>query len=254
MIPGLEMLACQDLAVPLDVMQHVVHVESSFNPYAIGVVGARLARQPRSLEEAVATAAQLEREGYNFSLGLAQVNRHNLTAQGLDNYEVAFSICPNLAAGARILADCRNRAGGDWGKAFSCYYSGNFERGFRDGYVQKVRTSMQATDRGALHPVLPTPLRIAAFPGTQRPKVGSLRERRGRSPARAAAAADGEPGPADELAGMDRRASEVRPPVDAPFVPRVTVPAGRPTASLARTTDAQASSSEDPAADSAFVF
>ena len=94
----------------MDVMEHVVRVESSFNPYAIGVVGARLERQPRSLEEAVATAARLEREGYNFSLGLAQVNRHNLAPQGLDSYERAFSACENLAAGSRILADCHVRA------------------------------------------------------------------------------------------------------------------------------------------------
>src|SRR5690606_15495620 len=150
MIPGLEMLACQDLAVPVEVMEHVVRVESSFNPYAIGVVGARLARQPRSLDEAVATATRLERQGYNFSLGLAQVNRHNLAPQGLADYATAFATCPNLAAGARILADCHRRAGGDWGKAFSCYYSGNFTRGFRHGYVQKVLSSLAgAVDAGA---------------------------------------------------------------------------------------------------------
>ena len=148
MIPGLEMLACQDLAVPMEIMEHVVRVESSFNPYAIGVVGARLARQPRSLDEAVATAYRLERDGYNFSLGLAQVNRHNLANQGLSRYEDAFAACPNLAAGARILRDCHARAGGDWDKAFSCYYSGNFVRGFRDGYVQKVRRSMAAAPPG----------------------------------------------------------------------------------------------------------
>lgn len=148
MIPGLEMLACQDLAVPMEIMEHVVRVESSFNPYAIGVVGARLERQPRNLEEAVATAVRLEQDGYNFSLGLAQVNRHNLAPQGLSNYEIAFAGCPNLEAGARILADCHARAGGDWGKAFSCYYSGNFSRGFRDGYVEKIRRSMAAAGRG----------------------------------------------------------------------------------------------------------
>lgn len=144
MIPGLELMACQDLAVPMEVMEHVVRVESSFNPYAIGITGARLSRQPRSLDEAVATAAKLEREGYNFSLGLAQVNRHNLAAQGLSTYEDAFAVCPNVAAGARILADCLVRAGGDLDRALSCYYSGDFTRGFRDGYVQKVRRSMDA--------------------------------------------------------------------------------------------------------------
>ncbi|MBJ7573601.1 lytic transglycosylase domain-containing protein [Luteimonas sp. MC1828] len=142
----MEALACQDLAVPAEVMHHIVRVESSYNPYAIGVVGTRLARQPRNLAEAVATARQLERDGFNFSLGLAQVNFHNLAKQGLGNYELAFDPCPNLAAGSRILADCHMRAGGDWDKAFSCYYSGNFSTGFRDGYVQKIRASIARGD------------------------------------------------------------------------------------------------------------
>lgn len=76
MLPGMELIGCQDLAVPREVMHHVVLVESSYNPYAIGVVGGRLARQPRSLSEAVSTARMLEQRGYDFSLGLAQVNRY----------------------------------------------------------------------------------------------------------------------------------------------------------------------------------
>lgn len=147
MLPGLELMGCAALAVPAEVMRHVVRVESSFNPYAIGVVGGRLARQPSSLREAVSTAKMLEQAGYNFSLGLAQVNRHNLSAQGLDSYERAFDACANLRAGARILADCHQRAGQDWGKALSCYYSGNFVTGYRHGYVQKVFASWdQAAD------------------------------------------------------------------------------------------------------------
>ena len=42
-------------------MAAIVSVESSKNPYAIGVVGGRLERQPKSHQEAVATAF---REGY----------------------------------------------------------------------------------------------------------------------------------------------------------------------------------------------
>lgn len=141
MLPGLEMMACTDLAVPNEIMRHVVNVESSFNPYAIGVVGGRLARQPKNLAEAVSTTRMLEREGYNFSLGIAQVNRYNLNRHGLDSYEKAFNVCPNLQAGSRILAECYSRSGNDWGKAFSCYYSGNFTTGFRHGYVDKVMTS-----------------------------------------------------------------------------------------------------------------
>ncbi|MCH6482404.1 transglycosylase SLT domain-containing protein [Pseudoxanthomonas sp. LH2527] len=157
MLPGMELMGCTGLAVPPTVMEHVVKVESSFNPYAIGVVGGRLARQPRNLPEALSTARMLEERGYNFSLGLAQVNRHNLARQGLDSYEKAFAVCPNLQAGSRILAECYSRSGSDWGKAFSCYYSGNFTTGYRHGYVQKVFASWQrqaSSDTAAAIPVI----------------------------------------------------------------------------------------------------
>lgn len=145
---GMDIAGCHDLAVPPDVMHHVVRVESSFNPYAIGVVGARLARQPAALPEAIATARMLERRGYNFSLGLSQVNRHNLRRYGLGTYAAAFEPCRNLVAGSRILAECHRRARGDWGKAFSCYYSGDFSTGYRHGYVRKVFASMQSAGDG----------------------------------------------------------------------------------------------------------
>lgn len=139
MIPiAAAMLACPNLAMPAQLMYHVAEVESSFNPFAIGVVGGRLLRQPQSLDEAVATAQMLEANGYNFSLGLAQVNRANLKRYGLDTYAKAFDICDNLAAGSHILAQCYASARGVWGKAFSCYYAGDDTTGFRDGYVQKV--------------------------------------------------------------------------------------------------------------------
>ena len=143
MLPGLELMAaCTDMAVPGQLMQHVAQVESSHNPYAIGVVGGHLVRQPRNLAEAVSTARMLEEQGRNFSVGLVQVNRYNLAKQGLASYEQAFDVCSNVRAGARILSDCHARAGQDWGKAFSCYYSGNFTTGYRHGYVQKVFASL----------------------------------------------------------------------------------------------------------------
>lgn len=143
MLPGLELMAaCTDMAVPGQLMQHVAQVESSHNPYAIGVVGGHLVRQPRNLAEAVSTARMLEEQGRNFSVGLVQVNRYNLAKQGLGSYEQAFDVCSNVRAGARILSDCHARAGQDWGKAFSCYYSGNFTTGYRHGYVQKVFASL----------------------------------------------------------------------------------------------------------------
>lgn len=148
MFPMVDMMQCQNLAVPMDVMHHVVQIESSANPYAIGVVGGRLVRQPRSLAEAVATAEMLESRGYNFSVGLAQVNRFNLGKYGVTSYAQAFDGCTNLRAGARILSECHTRARGDWGSAFSCYYSGNFTTGYQHGYVQKIFASIASQQSG----------------------------------------------------------------------------------------------------------
>ncbi len=142
MLTGLELMSCPNQAVPAEVMHHIVHVESGYNPFAIGVVGGQLVRQPQSLDEAIATAQMLETKGYNYSLGVSQVNRSNLSKYGLDTYAKAFDPCLNLSVGSRILNECYYNSGGDWGKAFSCYYSGDFVTGFRQGYVQKVFASM----------------------------------------------------------------------------------------------------------------
>ncbi|WP_429001680.1 transglycosylase SLT domain-containing protein [Xanthomonas euvesicatoria] len=146
-------------------LKGVVSTESSWNPYAIGVVGGRLDRQPRSLAEAVATARELERQGFNFSMGLGQVNRYNLAKYG-ESYETVFEPCRNLKAGSVILKDCFQRAKAQMGDdqqalraAFSCYYSGNFTRGFRPdkagqpSYVQKVVA--KATGAAQPIPVMP---------------------------------------------------------------------------------------------------
>ena len=149
MLPGMEMLVCPNVAVAPEVMQHIVQVESGGNPFAIGVVDGQLVRQPRNLGEALATAQMLERQGYNFSVGIAQVNRANLRRYGLDSYRKAFNTCDSMAAGAQILASCYHNAHGDWGKAFSCYYSGNFTTGFRTGYVQKIYASISHEAKSA---------------------------------------------------------------------------------------------------------
>lgn len=150
-------------------MAAVVHVESTFNPYAIGVVKGRLQRQPRSLAEAVATARYLDQKGYNFSLGVSQVNKYNLAKYG-ESFETIFDPCRNIKAGASILKDCYVRAKAIYKSdqtalraAISCYYSGNFNRGFKPdfngqpSYVQKVVSA-------ASFPAKPIPLVPAISP------------------------------------------------------------------------------------------
>ncbi|REE06539.1 type IV secretion system protein VirB1 [Paraburkholderia sp. BL27I4N3] len=135
-------------------LQAVVRTESGFNPYAIGVVGGHLVRQPHDRPEAVATAKALQAQGINFSMGLGQVNKANLARYGL-TYETAFDPCENLRAGSAILSDCYQRAAAAKGQgitalraAISCYYSGNFTRGETadaggTSYVQRVVANAQ---------------------------------------------------------------------------------------------------------------
>lgn len=156
-------------------MAAIVSVESSHNPYAIGVVDGRLVRQPRSRAEAIATALQLERQGKNFSMGMAQVNRHNLPRYNV-TYAQIFDVCTNLRVGARILEECYQRAMPLKGSpqaalraAFSCYYSGNFSRGFQPdkpgerSYVDKV---VAASGTAALTQVVPA-IEPSSFPALQ---------------------------------------------------------------------------------------
>lgn len=168
-------------------MAAVVQVESSFNPFAIGIVGGRLQRQPETKEEAIATAESLEAEDWNFSIGIAQINRYNLPKYDL-TYEQAFDPCENMRVGSKILEDCYTRAlarvEGDEQQAlqsaFSCYYSGNFTRGFqpdREGdpsYVEKVLAQADVAPQAI--PVVPSirsgeprPQRVTAAPSATAP-------------------------------------------------------------------------------------
>lgn len=131
-------------------MQRIVQVESGYNPYAIGVVGSKLEKQPTTLEEGIATAKKLEAKGFNYSVGLAQVNKKNFGAYGL-SIETAFEPCANLRAGSQILLACYERAYRITSHeqyalrdAFSCYYSGNFKTGYDHGYVAKVEAIVPA--------------------------------------------------------------------------------------------------------------
>jgi type IV secretion system protein VirB1 len=145
-------LACAPQVHP-DTVRAIVSVESSAHPWAIGVVGGALERQPRHRAEAAATAAALQAAGWNFSLGLGQINVHNLARLGI-SADAALDPCTNLAALQKVLTECYLRAA--WPnnlpaatqlalrRALSCYYSGNFTTGFQHGYVRKVVVAARA--------------------------------------------------------------------------------------------------------------
>lgn len=138
--------------VHLTTLESIVTHESRANIYAIGVNGDYvLPRQPASLEEAVATAEWLSENGYDFDSGLGQINARNVPKLGL-TFEQVFDPCTNLKAAAQILTECYERAVPRYGAgqpglqaALSCYNTGNFERGFANGYVYKVAAHVGTT-------------------------------------------------------------------------------------------------------------
>src|SRR5689334_20412121 len=96
--------ACAPLIHPATALA-IVRVESDFYPYAIGVVGGTLQRQPRTRAEAIATARQLDAQGWDYSVGPAQINRRNWDRLGL-RLETAFDPCQNLRTMQTVLAQC----------------------------------------------------------------------------------------------------------------------------------------------------
>ena len=141
------LLSCAPLVDP-GTARALIAVESSLNPHAIGVVGGTLERQPRNRREALVTAQALRDAGWNFSVGLAQINVRNFGRLSL-SLDSAFEPCRNLAAMQTVLMECFARAatGSLRGegmdqlalrRALSCYYSGNFSTGFAHGYVRRV--------------------------------------------------------------------------------------------------------------------
>jgi type IV secretion system protein VirB1 len=144
-------LACAPLVEP-GTARAIVEVESAFNLYAIGVVAGSLQRQPRNLDEALATAEALRTRGRNFSIGLAQINVHNLDRLGLSLTD-GFNGCKNLQAMQSVLRECDDRAidasdaQASLRRTLSCYYSGDLTTGFRHGYVSRVIRNAQQTAR-----------------------------------------------------------------------------------------------------------
>lgn len=98
-----------------------------------------------TVNEASGKARALIAAGHTVSLGPAQINDRQLRRVGL-TIEQAFDPCSNLRGGAQILTECYQSAVKKYGEgeralraALSCYNSGDFERGERDGYVERVK-------------------------------------------------------------------------------------------------------------------
>lgn len=106
-------LQCAPHVAP-QTIEAIARAESAANPFAIGVNGQRLLKQPRSAEQAKAWADWLLERGYNIDLGLMQINSSNLRRLGLTTANV-FDPCTNVTAGAKVLTDNYRQAKAELG-------------------------------------------------------------------------------------------------------------------------------------------
>jgi type IV secretion system protein VirB1 len=137
------LLACAANVAPVT-LDAVIRVESGGNPLAV-YVNHLAGPQPRAanLADAVRLAVRAIRQGYSVDLGLMQVNSRNLAVLGL-SIEAVLDPCTNIRAGAAILtadyaAAVETRGPGQVGlrAALSAYNTGDFERGFSNGYLAR---------------------------------------------------------------------------------------------------------------------
>lgn len=129
------------------IAQAIIKTESGFNQFAIGVnKGGKTVKQPQTYQEAVATAKNLIARGANIDMGYAQINSNNLKWLGL-SIEQVFEACTNLKAMQMVYLYCYNKAGNTglgtrMQRALSCYNTGNFIKGFNNGYVNKTTNNL----------------------------------------------------------------------------------------------------------------
>ena len=126
-------------------MMAIIKAESNGNNLAIGInKGYRLLYQPKDYHQAQSWVAYLEKNGYNFDIGIAQVNIKTVHKYGFSAVQ-ALDICTNLKLAGYVLqqnyrsALIRSNSQQEaLRKAISAYNTGNYHSGFNNGYVKKV--------------------------------------------------------------------------------------------------------------------
>jgi type IV secretion system protein VirB1 len=138
------LLACAANIAPVT-LEAVIQVESRGNPLALYVNGSAAQPHPAAdAKEAAELARSYIAQGYSVDLGLTQVNSRNLVALGYTVEQLLDDPCTNIRAGAAVLtadyaAAVRTRGEGQAAleAALSAYNTGDFHRGFENGYVAR---------------------------------------------------------------------------------------------------------------------
>jgi type IV secretion system protein VirB1 len=144
------LLACAPNVAPAT-LNAIIQAESGGNPLALHVNGTDQQPPPaRDPAEAARVAERYVGQGYSVDVGLMQVNSRNLAATG-HSIQQALDPCTNILHGSTILSGDYARAARTRGDdpyallaALSAYNTGDFRRGFDNGYVAHVLSSNEA--------------------------------------------------------------------------------------------------------------
>jgi type IV secretion system protein VirB1 len=140
------LLACALTVAPITA-EKIIRAESDAdaNPLALNV-NHLVGPQPHatSVGEAAAFARRYIAAGYTVDIGVMQINSRNLAALGY-TIEDALDPCTNIRGGGAILTANYARAVAHFGEgqqallaAISAYNTGDWQRGFANGYVARV--------------------------------------------------------------------------------------------------------------------
>jgi type IV secretion system protein VirB1 len=146
--------------VSANVVVAIMRTESHFDPLALHLNGSvRLRSPPATAAQAAQWSDWMIRRGYSVDMGLMQINSRNLAMLRMSTLD-AFNPCKNIQAGAAILTANYHLAAQSYGpggrtllRALSAYNTGNFENGFRNGYVNRVVMNASAGDSARLRNV-----------------------------------------------------------------------------------------------------
>lgn len=130
--------------VSSNTLMAVIEHESRGNAWALGVNGSQRFNKPGNYPQAVLEAKRLIAQGANVDMGLMQINSRTMVNLGL-TVEQTFDPCTNVYAGGVVLTRNYVQAVKQFGNdqvalqaALSAYNTGNFQKGFKNGYVRNV--------------------------------------------------------------------------------------------------------------------
>jgi type IV secretion system protein VirB1 len=152
-------------------MLAIIRTESRGNHLALNLNKVhRLLYQPKNLRQALAWVEYLDLHGYNFDVGLGQINISNIRKYGYKPADM-LDPCKNLRVASDILYKnyhkALNRANSKHHalhQALSVYNTGSYQRGFSNGYVQRVLVNGGAAISQTQHRMRKTKIKTKSTP------------------------------------------------------------------------------------------